>query len=91
MGHTTIGILIEKMILETEIDGEKGYLIWPKGSVIEISSEDDYSHLTTTKDIEEAVRWMGEEDCAVTIDGVDYAIPEAVYNYISGFKNKKIT
>ena len=60
MGKTTIGELKEMLVLETQVDNDKSIVVIPKGSIIEVSSEDDYPHTTSTKDIKEAVKYLKE-------------------------------
>ena len=47
MGKTTIGKLLKELILETE----KEIIVFPKGCIIEVSSEDDYEHEITDSNI----------------------------------------
>jgi len=60
MGKTTIGKLKEMLVIETQIDAETSIVVIPKGSIIEVSSEDDYPHTTSTMDIKEAVKYLKE-------------------------------
>ena len=54
----TIGKLLEMLVIETEVNGEKSVVVVPKGSVIEYCSEDDWPHTNTSEDIEEAVKYL---------------------------------
>lgn len=58
MGKTIIGELLKELILDTK----KEIIVWPKGCIIEISSEDDYNHNVTNKDIENAVEILEKLD-----------------------------
>ena len=54
MGTTTIGKLKELLVLESEEEGEPAIIVMPRGTIIEVSSEEEYPSTTTQKDIEEA-------------------------------------
>jgi len=58
MGKTIIGELLKELILDTK----KEIIVWPKGCIIEISSEDNYNHNITNKDIENAVEILKKLD-----------------------------
>lgn len=58
MGKTVIGKLEEMLVLETEQDGQPTIIVWPKGLIVEISSEDDYPETMTDKDVEDAVKYL---------------------------------
>ena len=54
----TIGKLLEMLVIETEVEGEKAVVVVPKGSVIEYCSEEDWPHTTTSEDIEQAAKYL---------------------------------
>lgn len=58
MGKTTVGKLKEMLVLETEIDGESSVLVIPKGVIIEISSEDEYSSYMSDEDLKNVVKYL---------------------------------
>jgi len=58
MGKTTVGKLREILVLETEQDGELVIVAFPKGCIVEVSSEEEYQGTTTTQDIENAVHFL---------------------------------
>ena len=60
IGKTTVGKLKEPLVLETTENNIKTDVVIPKGCFVEVSSEDNYPHKTTDKDIEEAVNKLNE-------------------------------
>lgn len=62
MSQTTVGKLLEILVLETEQDGEPVVVAYPKGSIVEVSSEDGYPHTVSTDNIEEAVKYLKDKE-----------------------------
>lgn len=58
MAVTTIGKLREKLVIESELDGEPSIVVFPKGAIVEISSDDEYPHTISDKDMKEAVEYL---------------------------------
>ncbi len=52
---TVIGKLNENLTMETEVDGELADVVFLKGSIVEISTEEEYPHTVKDCDIRDAV------------------------------------
>lgn len=59
-GKTTIGKLKEMLVLETVVDGKEAEVIYPKGSIVEITTEEDYPHTVSDMDMKEAIKYFGK-------------------------------
>ncbi len=57
-----MGKLVEKLVLETKIEGKTSVVVVPKGAVIEFASEDDYPHEISDEDIKDAVSYMKKNE-----------------------------
>ena len=57
---TIVGKLLELLAVETEVDGVKSTVVIPKGTVVEVSSEDEYPSYCTDEDFEEAANYLKE-------------------------------
>ena len=62
MGNITVGKLKEKLVLESEVNGEPAIVVFPKGIIIEVSSEEEYPDDTTDKDLEDAAKYLKNLD-----------------------------
>jgi len=62
MSETIIGKLREKLVIETDQDGEPTIVVIPKGAIVEVSSEDEYPSTTTDEDIKDAVEYLKEQE-----------------------------
>jgi hypothetical protein len=58
MSNTVVGKLKEMLVLETDIDGEASIVVYPKGTVVEISSEETYPSYSKDKDFVEAAQYL---------------------------------
>jgi len=69
MGNTTVGKLKEILVLETELDGVETVMVYPRGTIVEVSSEEDYPSSSTDKDFDDAAKYLKsldddeEKDC----------------------------
>lgn len=55
---TTIGKLKEMLVMES--DGK--LIVIPKGSIIEVSSEEEYPHTVKDEDLADAVRYLSDNE-----------------------------
>lgn len=62
MSETVIGKLKEKLVIESEQDGQASIVVFPKGAIVEVSSENEYPHTTTDGDIKDAVDYLKEQE-----------------------------
>ena len=62
MGKTTVGKLREMLVIESELDGKPAIVVFPKGLIVEISSEEEYPDTMSDKDIEDAVKYLKDID-----------------------------
>lgn len=62
MSKTTIGKLKEMLVMETEVDGEKSIVVIPKGLIVEVSSDDDYPSTMNKKDLQDAVKYLKDNE-----------------------------
>jgi len=61
LSNTIVGKLKEMLVLESEENGEPAIVAFPKGSIVEVSSEDFYPDSVTDEAIQEALAYL--EDC----------------------------
>lgn len=55
---TIIGKLKEMLVIETEQDGEPAIVVFPKGCIVEVSSEDEYPCSLKDQDLKDACEYL---------------------------------
>jgi hypothetical protein len=58
MSEIVVGKLKEMLVLETDIDNLSAIVVYPKGTVVEVSSEDTYPSYSKDEDFTNAAQYL---------------------------------